>query len=77
MNALFPIKEVSSCLANVSLGNRRETRLKAAAKPSCKIMDGGNVVKTAFADTPQSVLDERHVAYVADISGMPALVSRR
>jgi hypothetical protein len=39
-------------------------------------MDAGNVVKEALGTEEQRFLDERHVVYVADISGMPALVSR-
>jgi hypothetical protein len=39
-------------------------------------MDGGGQVKEAFATVDQAWLDARGVAYVADISGMPALVSR-
>jgi hypothetical protein len=39
-------------------------------------MDAGDLVKQALAATEQRVLDERHAVYVADISGMPALVSR-
>lgn len=39
-------------------------------------MDGGNVVKEALADRGPSVLEERGAVYVADISGMPAMVSR-
>jgi hypothetical protein len=39
-------------------------------------MDAGNVVKEALAHEEQRFLDERRVVYVADISRMPALVSR-
>jgi hypothetical protein len=39
-------------------------------------MDGGNVVKEALADRGPSVLEERGAVYVADISGMPAMISR-
>jgi len=39
-------------------------------------MDGGGLVKEAFADVDQAWLEVRRVVYVADISGMPALVSR-
>jgi hypothetical protein len=39
-------------------------------------MDAGNVVKEALGSEEQRFLDERHVVYVADISRMPALVSR-
>jgi hypothetical protein len=39
-------------------------------------MDAGNVVKETLADEEQRFLDEHHAVYVADISRMPALVSR-
>jgi hypothetical protein len=39
-------------------------------------MDGGNLVKTALAEVPQSILDQRHVVYIADTSGMPSLIAR-
>jgi hypothetical protein len=39
-------------------------------------MDAGSVVKQALADADQRWLDERRAVYVADVSGMPALVSR-
>ena len=39
-------------------------------------MDGGNLVKTAFANVEQKSLDAARAVYLADISGMPALVSR-
>jgi len=39
-------------------------------------MDGGDVVKQALAGTSQTFLDERRVVYVADISGMPAMISK-
>jgi hypothetical protein len=39
-------------------------------------MGAGDVVKGALADAEQRYLDERGAVYVADISGMPALVSR-
>jgi hypothetical protein len=39
-------------------------------------MGGGTVVKEAFATTDQAWLDARGITYVADISGMPALVTR-
>jgi hypothetical protein len=39
-------------------------------------MDAGDVVKGALADAEQRYLDEHGAVYVADISGMPALVSR-
>ena len=39
-------------------------------------MDAGDIVKGALADADQRFLDERGVVYVADISGMPALISR-
>jgi len=39
-------------------------------------MAAGDVVKAALGDTEQRVLDERGLVYVADISGMPAVISR-
>ena len=39
-------------------------------------MDGGNLVKTALAEVPQSILDQRHAVYIADTSGMPSLIAR-
>ena len=39
-------------------------------------MGAGDVVKGALADAEQRYLDEHGAVYVADISGMPALVSR-
>ena len=39
-------------------------------------MGAGDVVKGTFADAEQRYLDEHGAVYVADISGMPALVSR-
>jgi len=39
-------------------------------------MGAGDVVKGALADAEQKYLDEHAAVYVADISGMPALVSR-
>lgn len=39
-------------------------------------MDGGALAKQALADVSEDALAERGVAYVADISGMPRLVSR-
>jgi hypothetical protein len=39
-------------------------------------MDAGDIVKGALADAEQRYLDEHGAVYVADISGMPALVSR-
>jgi hypothetical protein len=39
-------------------------------------MDAGDVVKAALADTPGEALAGKGIAYVADISGMPALVAR-
>jgi hypothetical protein len=39
-------------------------------------MGAGDVVKGALADVEQRYLDEHGAVYVADISGMPALVSR-
>jgi hypothetical protein len=39
-------------------------------------MDAGGIVKGALGDADQRFLDERGAAYVADISGMPALISR-
>ncbi len=39
-------------------------------------MDGGAIVRETLGDTPQATLDAAGVAYVADVSGMPALVSR-
>jgi hypothetical protein len=39
-------------------------------------MGAGDVVKGALADSEQRYLDELDAVYVADISGMPALVSR-
>jgi hypothetical protein len=39
-------------------------------------MDGGEVLKQGLEDAPEGYLAERKAAYVADISGMPALVAR-
>lgn len=39
-------------------------------------MGGGGVVKEALADADQAFLDARGVVYVADIGGMPAMISR-
>jgi hypothetical protein len=39
-------------------------------------MDGGRLVKEALAQTSQAELDARDAAYVADVSRMPALVTR-
>ena len=39
-------------------------------------MDGGDLLKAALAEVPQSKLDARGAVYVSDISGMPSLVAR-
>ena len=39
-------------------------------------MDAGDVVKTALGEADQAFLDRRGALYVADISRMPAMVSR-
>lgn len=39
-------------------------------------MKGGGFVKEALAEVDQAFLDARRAVYVADISGMPAVVSR-
>jgi len=39
-------------------------------------MGGGRVLKEALASTDQAWLDARRIVYVADVSGMPALVTR-
>jgi len=39
-------------------------------------MDGGTIVRETLGETPQATLDARGIVYVADIGGMPALVSR-
>lgn len=39
-------------------------------------MKAGDVVKQALADVDQHFLDQHGAVYVADISGMPALVSK-
>jgi hypothetical protein len=39
-------------------------------------MDGGKLLKAGLAERTKGDLGARHVAYVADISGMPRLVAR-
>jgi hypothetical protein len=39
-------------------------------------MRAGGIVKEALADADQALLEARRAVYVADISGMPAVVSR-
>lgn len=39
-------------------------------------MDGGKLLQAALTDVEASFLDESHVVYVSDISGMPSLVAR-
>jgi hypothetical protein len=39
-------------------------------------MDAGDIVKAALGDADQQFLDQRRAVYVADISGMPALIAR-
>ena len=39
-------------------------------------MDAGSVVKAALADADDASLGRRGAVYVADISGMPALIAR-
>jgi hypothetical protein len=39
-------------------------------------MDGGGIVREALAGLEQAYLDERRAVYVADVSGMPGVVSR-
>jgi hypothetical protein len=39
-------------------------------------MTGGGILKEAFAGIDQQFLDARHAVYVADVSGMPAIISR-
>jgi hypothetical protein len=39
-------------------------------------MDGGDVVKAALATANQEFLDRHHAVYVADIAGMPAMISK-
>src|SRR5262245_222686 len=39
-------------------------------------MDAGDVVKAALASANQEFLDRRHAVYVADIAGMPAMISK-
>ncbi|MDU9392986.1 FAD/FMN-containing dehydrogenase [Pseudomonas sp. zfem002] len=39
-------------------------------------MDGAKLVKAALAEQPKGWLEARHAAFVADIQGMPALISK-
>ncbi|HJQ84697.1 MAG TPA: FAD/FMN-containing dehydrogenase [Candidatus Binatia bacterium] len=39
-------------------------------------MDAGNLVKTALTDRPPTFLEEQSALYIADISRMPAVVTR-
>jgi hypothetical protein len=39
-------------------------------------MDAGNLVKEALAENGGSILESAHAVYVADISGMPAFVTK-
>lgn len=39
-------------------------------------MDGAKLVKAALADTPKGYLEARDAVFVADIQGMPVLVSK-
>lgn len=39
-------------------------------------MDSAKWVKEALADKPEGYLDERRVVFLADISGMPKIISR-
>ncbi|MBO3276742.1 FAD/FMN-containing dehydrogenase [Pseudomonas schmalbachii] len=39
-------------------------------------MTGANLVKEALAERPQGYLEARHAAFVADISSMPAVISK-
>jgi hypothetical protein len=49
-----------------------ETRLLIVSRD----MDGGGIVKEVLGTMDQTALDARGAVYVADISGMPAVVSR-
>jgi hypothetical protein len=57
-------------------GVRAEIDEKVGVLVLTRDMDGGDVVKQALADEDQAFLDGRRAAYVADVSRMPALVTR-
>jgi hypothetical protein len=57
-------------------GRRVEVGAAVRALVVTRDMGGGDVVKEALADADQGFLDARHAVYVADISRMPALISR-
>jgi len=57
-------------------GVRVEVDEQVALLVVTRDMDAGDLVKQALAGVDQRRLDERRALYVADISRMPALVSR-
>lgn len=71
---------VGATLAQRSLEDQHGVRAEVDERVELLLvtrdMKAGDLVKKALDGIPQTRLDERHALYVADISGMPALVSR-
>jgi hypothetical protein len=71
---------VGSTMQAVTLEDQHGTR--QTIDESVKIvlfsrdMEGGDLIKQALAGTAPDFLQDRHAVYVADISGMPRLISR-
>ena len=77
--AQTPIFKVGDTLVPISLQDQFDNPLQVSAETKVLLfsrdMDGGEIIQAAFADTPE---EQRpvHLAYVADISGMPSLIAR-
>lgn len=71
---------VGTQLAPLALADQHDVRAEVSNVARVLLftrdMGGGNLVKEALTDRDQRFLDDRRAVYVADISRMPALVSR-
>lgn len=57
-------------------GNRAEVGEGTQLVLLTRDMDGGDLVKNALENVPQTVLEARHAVYIADTSAMPGVVAR-
>ena len=77
--AQTPIFKVGDTLVPISLQDQFDNPLQVSAETKVLLfsrdMDGGEIIQAAFADTPEEQRPA-HLAYVADISGMPSLIAR-